>query len=290
MNFISNCLYGIFVAYLQGKEREKLITRGDAATYANYLLHEKNVSHKTLHRNISVLVTYWEYLISIGEVNTNIFRSIVSKFENKPIVPTKVLVSDQVKKIFLLSENSHLDQTIFTILFYTGMRVGELVSLKRNSYVMEEEFGKKHWVLKYVAKRDKVVKKVLNDKFVNVINDYLDYMNEIGREVLASDPLLQPSRNFFREDGTLALNRPISVSYIKRIFKKYFKKIDISEMRGYSAHSARTTLITTLIEKGCDIYAVSKEMGHNDVATTQRCYDRSRRKLADSLLLEKDIY
>ncbi|MBF0360972.1 MAG: tyrosine-type recombinase/integrase [Oligoflexia bacterium] len=289
--YISDLKIFFVYCYQKGLSvEEKLITRGDATAYVDYLLHEKNVSHKTLHRSISVLSSYWEYLISISELNSNIFRNVARKIENKPVIPTKVLNVTQVNHIFSLCEDNYLDQAIFYILFYTGMRVGELVSLIGSSYGVEEEGGKKYRVLRYVAKGDKVVKKVLNNKVVISIDNYLKQMQCMGREVLPNDPLLQPNRNFFDGDGALSLNRAISVSYIRRIFKKYLKHIGITDLSGYSAHSARTTLITSLIEKGCDIYAVSKEVGHADVATTQRCYDRSKRKLAGSLMLIDDLY
>lgn len=231
-----------------------------------------------------------ESLISISEVNLNVFRHLARKLENKPLVPTKVLTTMQVNNIFHRCQNNLLDNAIFSILFYTGMRISEITVLKGSSYKVEEEFEKKYWILKYTAKGDKLVKKVLNRKVIDSINNYLNFMKESGREVLPDDPLLQPSRNFFNQDGILSLKRPISISFIKRLFKKYYKEIGISNLDGYSVHSARTTLITTLVEKGYDIYSVSKEVGHNDVATTQKCYDRSKRDLGDSPLLNENLY
>lgn len=270
--------------------KESLMTRGDAISYTEHLIHNQQLAPKTIHRNISALCSYFEYLLEVGIVNSNIFKGISKKIEDKPLVPTKVLSSEQVKEILNLSEKDILHHTVLTILFYTGIRVGELVSLTRESYCEEEEGGEKFNILIYRAKGDKIIKKVLNKAVVKVLNKYLQHMISIDREIKTGEPLLQPMRNFFTECGNQILNRSISTCMVNKIVKKYLRLIGIDKTRGYSAHSARTTLITRLIETGNDIYQVSKEIGHADVATTQRCYDRSKRKLKESLLLNKDIY
>lgn len=263
------------------------ITKGEVVVYVDFLINEEKLAPKTILRNISALCSYWEYLIEIGIVNVNIFKGIAKKIESTPVIPTKIMSTEQVKEILKLSKNNILHHVIFVILFYTGMRVSELISLTRESYKDEEEFGDLFKVLNYKSKGDKLTKKVLNPKAVESIEIYLSYMKSIGREIVGSAPLLQPFRNFYSCDGEKVLQRPVSKGFINKVFKKYFKMIGIQSLKGYSAHSARTTLVTQLIENGKDIYLVSKEIGHADVATTQRCYDRSKKKLSESLLLEK---
>jgi site-specific recombinase XerD len=191
-----------------------------------------------------------------------------------------------------LARDNPLHSAILNLLFFTGMRVGELISLTHECYRVEEEFGEQFKVLVYSAKGEKVQKRILHKNAVAALDRYLDYRREQGRsDIDPSDPLIQPSRNFFTREGELIpLVRTISASLVSKIIKKYSRLIGISNLKGYSAHSARTTLITQLIERGNDIYLVSKEIGHADVSTTQRCYDRSKRKLSESLLFNQEIY
>lgn len=265
------------------------ISKGDAASYVEYLDRIEGAAPKSILLSLSALCSYWEYLAELRIVTFNIFKGMSKKFDKKPLTPTKVLSVDQVREIIELSKNNILDYTVLIILFYTGIRVGELISLTRNSYREEEELGEEFKVLVFKAKGDKILKKVLNEIVMEAIEKYLNYMKNICREIKADDPLIQPLKNFYTSDGIYLGNRPISASLINKIMKKYFRLIGIKDLRGYSAHSARTTLVTRLIERGNDIYQVSKEIGHADVATTQRCYDRSKRHLSDSLLLD-NIY
>ena len=58
---------------------------------------------------------------------------------------------------------------------------------------------------------------------------------------------------------------------IDRIVKKYARRLGLT--RGYSAHSMRTTFITTALENGCSLEDVQRAAGHADPSTT-KLYDR----------------
>lgn len=271
---------------------EKSVTRSEVASYLHHLTHEKKLAPKSIHRSLSALCSYWDYLMERELVSFNAFRGVTRRIEDHPLTPTKALRSDQVRDMLLLANNNPLHSAILHLLFFTGMRVGELTNLTLSCYRDEEELGERYKVLIYRAKGDVIQKRVLHERVVATLDRYLHYRREQGREVTAvDDPLIQPSRNFRTCEGELlSLSRKISVGLVNKIVKKYLRSIGIVNLKGYSAHSARTTLITQLLESGSDIYLVSKEIGHADVSTTQRCYDRSKRKLGESLLLRKDLY
>jgi len=58
---------------------------------------------------------------------------------------------------------------------------------------------------------------------------------------------------------------------IDRVVRKYAAELGLD--RGYSAHSVRTTFITTAIENGAQHEDVQKAAGHRDPSTT-KLYDR----------------
>ena len=53
-------------------------------------------------------------------------------------------------------------------------------------------------------------------------------------------------------------------------FRRLAKKIDLP--KGFSLHSLRSTFGSTLINKGVDIYTVSKFLGHSSVKVTEKHY------------------
>jgi len=53
-------------------------------------------------------------------------------------------------------------------------------------------------------------------------------------------------------------------------FRRLVRKINLPE--GFSLHSLRSTFGSTLINKGVDIYTVSKLLGHSSVKVTEKHY------------------
>ncbi len=75
-----------------------------------------------------------------------------------------------------------------------------------------------------------------------------------------------------------------SVDYI---IKHYCKKIGIAA--GISPHSARATVIGSLLDSGCDLYKVSQLVNHSNVKTTQG-YDKRKKSLIDSPVFKLNYF
>jgi integrase len=67
---------------------------------------------------------------------------------------------------------------------------------------------------------------------------------------------------FFNTAGQM-----IDASKLKRAFKEAVKEAEIVD---FTFHDLRHTFATRLVQKGVDLYKVSKLLGHKDIATTQR--------------------
>ena len=88
--------------------------------------------------------------------------------------------------------------------------------------------------------------------------------------------LFQPSRNNTNPDH---LNKKLMPASIDFILNKYCRKIGIQSK--ITPHSARATMISSLLEHGCDLYRVSQLVNHSNVKTTQG-YDKRGKKFSDS--------
>lgn len=175
-------------------------------------------------------------------------------------------INDPKNKISLLHK------AILYVLFTTGIRKSELINLKRENYF--ELNG--HKVIKVKAKGAKYLTKVLPGPTVEILNEYLNWMEDQGRAVHEKDWVFQPSKNP-RDPNNLT--RPLNDTSIDYIIKSISKKCGIPIQ--ISPHSARATYIGSALEAGVDLFKVSQDVGHASVKTTQE-YNKRRQKLKES--------
>lgn len=185
----------------------------------------------------------------------------------------KVLNEEQLERLFEvqnLSKRSGIrDRAILEVLFSTGLRVSELVSLDiddvninsgeftvigkgrkvRTVYLSE---GAKKWLKRYLATRQ--------DSFVPLFIRYS------GKKMDEQD----------FEGESLRLS-PRSV---QRMVKKYITRAGISV--DATPHTLRHTFATGLLKEGADIRSVQELLGHSNVSTTQIYTHVTNRQLKET--------
>jgi site-specific recombinase XerD len=93
------------------------------------------------------------------------------------------------------------------------------------------------------------------------------------------DYIFRPTKNPIEAN----LNRPLDPKSLRYIFKKYAKKVGITSH--VTPHSARSTVIGMLLDKGHGLERVADFVGHKDISMT-KAYNKRRSKLQDSLSLD----
>jgi integrase/recombinase XerD len=164
-------------------------------------------------------------------------------------------------------------------LFFTGIRVTELISIKRGDYTLYH--GKA--VLKIRAKGGKYRMIPVHLELQTVLEEYLDSLRaklrELKRSRLKSDDHL-----FFSLKNNRNKERPnISRYGVYKILNKRAFQAGIRQK--ISPHSARATLITSLLSQGQDLYRVSLSVGHAQPETT-KIYDKRKRAVHDNAILD----
>jgi integrase/recombinase XerD len=94
-----------------------------------------------------------------------------------------------------------------------------------------------------------------NQKVVGAIRDFLDERRQLEGILFNHESAL-----FKSQKGS-----SFSPNSLQQLFHRMFAD---ARLHGASSHSGRRTFATTLIEKGVDIKAVSKLMGHSSIAMT----------------------
>jgi len=248
--------------------------RYDLSKYYEFIVSKKDVNFQTV--NHKIIDEYYHYLGNINLGVNSIFRNLVAlkmfyrflltegfikndltHFIEFPRLRKKLPQALNLKELDkLLSEENFKgllgkrDQAIMELLYATGMRVTELISLRRNDIKLE------HRLLKCTGKGNKERWIPFTDRAHNILNEYIQFIRP--RLVKKKDTNLL----FLNNHGN-----PISRQGVFYLIKNYAKISGIK--KNVTPHTFRHTLATHLIENGADLRSVQEMLGHSDISTTQ---------------------
>jgi len=211
-------------------------------------LSEKELSPLTINRKISSLSKYYDFLIKINELKSSPLKNHKRlKVQKKLIIPFSEDEVLKVVDVFSKNFEGKRNLLIVDMLYSTGVRRNELINIKLNDVLLDEN------LIKVLGKRNKerLVPLVLNLK--SRINDYLKFRNEIKSS----------SSNFF----ITTKGKKIGPSLVYRVVKNYFSKVSTKVKT--SPHVLRHSFATHMLNNGADINSIKEIMGHSSLASTQ---------------------
>ena len=239
-------------AYLeeQGITDIKKVTSTTLNSYVLYM--EKNkFSAATISRNIASLKAFYHYLYREGVVSEDAAEQLhAPKIEKK--MP-EILSMDEVVR--LLEQPSGdtpkeiRDKAMLELLYATGIRVTELITLKTADVNLQMGF-----IVCKDANKERVV------PFGNAAKSALIRYLEGTRAAMISD--LDSEYLFANCSG-----QPMSRQGFWKLIKHYAKKAGIVE--DITPHTLRHSFAAHLVENGADLRSVQEMLGHSDISTTQ---------------------
>lgn len=170
----------------------------------------------------------------------------------------KFLSGEQVDRLLNAPSLSKItgkrDKAILELLFSTGLRVSELVSLDRDKVDLErKEFG-------IVGKGGKARVVFLSKRAVGWIEKYLSERKDKFKPLFI--------RYKGKVDPTTSDNSMrLTARSVQRMIKKYVKKIKLPV--DATPHVLRHSFATDLLMAGADIRSVQEMLGHKNIQTTQ---------------------
>ena len=215
-------------------------------------LLESGVSEKSVNRKISSLRSFYNYLKRKQAITINPMQKVIG-----PKVPKrlpKYVDKAKINSILddqLLSTPSYADSRemiIINLLYHTGMRRAELLSLTIRSFDMPKA------IVKVLGKGNKERIVPLNDTIVRELENYLALRSEKFPE--AGDVLILTDKG-----------KPAYPKLIYNIVRRVLKKYNATEKA--SPHVLRHTFATHLTANGADLNAVKELLGHASLAATQ---------------------
>lgn len=242
--------------YLDYLDRQNItspdqIKRTDILKYLSALQAAKYTA-RTTARNIACLKTFHKFLIREGITENNPTLDLLSPKIAQRL--PEVLTVDEVKKILeqpKLGEPAGLrDKAILEILYASGMRVSELVSLDL------EDVDFRSGYLRCLGKGSK-------ERFVPVGSYALEAVSKYIQLARPKFLKRQPSTALFVNVRGKRLTRQSCWKIVKRNVAeaKLEKKV--------SPHCLRHSFATHLLEAGADLRAIQEMLGHAFISTTQ---------------------
>jgi site-specific recombinase XerD len=249
-------------------EQYKAYLNSPARRTADGNLTEATLKSASINRHLTSLRRYLSFLIDMDEESPVPPSSIkllrigkqhsqIAEFEEmiKLIECPSIIEKDE----FVMKRNRAMLETLFS----SGMRISELISLRRNQLdhtgkVFVEGKGRKRRFI------------YLTPRAENHIREYLKLRND-------ENPYI-----FIAERGLNAANKKkhISPNYVQMKIKWYREYLGMSIKT--SAHSLRHGFATYLAEQGANPAAIQVLLGHESLETTTRYVHASDRYAEDS--------
>lgn len=214
-------------------------------------LQEAGRKPSTISRGIASIKAFFHYLLQEGYVNQNVAACLKApKIEKK--VP-KILTTEETNRL-LEQPNGRTpkdlrDKAMLELLYATGIRVSELISLKMTDINMQMEY-----ITCMDAHKERVIP--FGEAAKRAINEYL----ETGRPKLVSEE----GRDLL---FTNCSGQEMSRQGFWKLIKFYGKKAGITSE--ITPHTLRHSFAAHLISNGADLKAVQEMLGHSDISTTQ---------------------
>jgi integrase/recombinase XerC len=152
------------------------------------------------------------------------------------------------------------DKLIISLLYGTGIRLAELMTLK------DADINTNEFLIKVLGKRQKERIIPYPRSINSLLLQYIETRNsEIG---------FKPERLLVTEKG-----KPVYEKLIYRVVKNNLEKVTSLEKK--SPHVLRHSYATHLLNKGADLNAVKELLGHSNLAATQVYTHTTFEKLHD---------
>ena len=239
-----------FLKYCENNHIDYLkISYIQARGYLNYLYNEKSAKASSVSRKISCLRSFYRFLANHNIEN---YSFHLLKLPKKGKRLPKYLEYNEIEEIFeipdLTSPLGQRNALILEMLYATGMRVGELVSIRVAD-------------INHTQRTIKILGKGNKERIV--------YYNPITEKRLKL--YLENGRGHLNQKNSeyLFLNSlggPLTTRGVEFILNGIMKKSALT--KHLTPHMLRHSFATHLLNEGCDLLSVQELLGHESLSAT----------------------
>lgn len=242
--------------------------------YFTVISNQTTLSDQTVLVHIRLINAIMNQAVRENLIETNPVSATI-KPKNKPSKPN-YFQPDEVSAIWkCIGEEPLKWQVIISLLIITGCRRSEIAGLKWNNILWDDNilrinsqalYNEDDGIYNEESTKNEDVKYVQIDDYSAKL--LRKYYNSFCSDMKALGLKKQEYPNFcFFQTGDIS--KPMHPSTINEHLRAFSKK---HGFRKINPHSLRHSLASALIAAGVDENAVSKQLGHKQVATTRNIY------------------
>ena len=228
------------------------INEKDINNFIKYLDNKKKLSARSKSHYITVLNNFYVFCLKEDYLKANPFEAIWQPKINKKL--PQVLTYEEVDRLLDINiTNAYTARTkaMLELIYATGIRVTELISLKFNHLDLFND------VIRVEGKESKERIVPINQAAKKYLEIYLnDYRNILIKKGKSCDYLFLNNRG-------LGITRQ---GFFKLI-KQRAREVQIT--KDISPHTLRHSFATHLLANGADLRVIQELLGHSDISTTQ---------------------
>lgn len=223
-------------------------------TIVNYMifLQQQGKATATIARRLAALKAFYQFLVREKRIKNDPTANLESPKLEKRL--PRVLTVNEVERLLNQPDGAQppgmRDRAMLELLYATGIRVSELVSLNVSDVNLETGY------IKCSGKGSKERIVPLGTLAIQSCREYL----EKGRHRLVRD----------RDETSLFVNHHghrLTRQGFWKIVKRYADDAKIE--KEITPHTLRHSFATHLLENGADLRSVQEMLGHADISTTQ---------------------
>ncbi len=220
-------------------------------------LSDDSIQNRSINRKLATLRTFYKYLLRTGKITENPMTSIRMVKTTKKI-PHFVRESEMENlvenRIIATNFSEARDELILFLLYGTGIRLAELISLQNSQVNLAAK------TIRVIGKRNKERVIPIPGLLIDLIAAYRSFCTIEHPHLLLTDK-----------------GEPLYPMFVQRLVKKNLG--EFSQLEKLSPHVLRHTYATHLLNRGADLNAIKELLGHANLAATQVYTHNSMEKM-----------
>ncbi|NLX65883.1 MAG: tyrosine recombinase XerC [Bacteroidales bacterium] len=229
----------------------RLVDSDDIRIWMSHLM-EQGITPRSVNRKLSAVRSFFRYLKKKGVLSKNPAEAVAGPKVAKRL-PSFVNDSEMTKVIddpLRYSDDfpGHRDRFLIELLYLTGMRRAELITLK------DSDIDFSACTLRVTGKRNKQRIIPFSDTTKEKIKEYMAVRDA---EIENKSPFL-----FVKEDG-----EPLYPKLVYNVIHNHLNSIPTLAKK--SPHVLRHSFATEMLNNGAEINAVKELLGHSSLASTE---------------------
>ena len=216
------------------------------------LMQAEQITNTTRARNVAALKSFFRFLYMEKYTESNL-GELLDVPRKEKVLP-KYLTMEEVERLLeapdITTPNGCRDKAMLELLYASGLRVSELITLRLNDISFEMAyvrcFGK--------GSKERII------PLGSYALDALEHYIEVCRPKVANN--WQTDTLFLNKNG-----KGLTRQGFWKLIKKYGREAAITA--DITPHVLRHSFATHLLSGGADLRAIQEMLGHADIATTQ---------------------